>query len=123
MPHVATEHARHAGKIVGSGHCVPFVQLVAELPTTNRWRRGDPVQGAGFAPGTAIGTFGPDGRYTNRTDGSAHCAILLAEHDDGSLTVWDCWLGQPVHQRVIRNRQGRGDAVDDSSRFYAIETV
>jgi hypothetical protein len=55
--------------------------------------------------------------------GDSHAAILLAQHDDGSITVYDQWLNQPVHQRVIRNRDGRGDAVNDASRFHVIEVA
>jgi hypothetical protein len=121
MPSVASQHERHAGHVVGSGQCVDYVRQVTGLPPTSHWRRGDPVQGADLVPGTAIATFDARGRYPNSMSGDSHAAILRAAHEDGSITVWDAWLGQPVHERVIRNRQGRGDAVNDSSRYYCIE--
>lgn len=121
MPSVATQHERHAGHVVGSGQCVDYVRQVTGLPPTSHWRRGDPVCGGDHALGTAIATFDARGRYPNTMIGDSHAAILRAAHDDGSITVWDAWLGQPVHERVIRNRHGRGDAVNDSSRFFTIE--
>lgn len=121
MPTVATQHERHAGRSIGTGHCVPFVREVTGLPSTSSWRRGDPVQGGNFVPGTAIATFDPNGHYGNHVDGRSHCAILVATFDDGSISVWDQWINQPVHQRVIRDRQGRGDAVNDASRYFTIE--
>lgn len=120
MPTVSSTHDQHVGKTIGDGHCVAYVRHVTGLPATAQWQRGDPVRGGGHAPGTAIACFGRDGKYTNRTDGSAHCAILIAERSDG-LLVWDCWQGQPVHQRVIRFRNGQGNAINDGDQFYAIE--
>jgi len=121
MPHQATQHHRHTGKVIGNGHCVPFVREVTGLPATAAWRRGDPVQGSDVASGTAIATFDPNGRYGNHTDGRSHAAIFLTEHSDGSIEVLDQWVGQSVHQRTIRNRRGAGDAVNDASRFYVVE--
>jgi hypothetical protein len=121
MPVLATDPHRHKGKPVGNGHCVAFVVECTDLGPSTTWRRGDPVVGSGAAPLTAIATFDPNGRYASRTDGSSHAAILLAEHSDGSITVLDQWLGQPVHERIIRNRAGSGDAANDASRFYVVE--
>ena len=70
--------------------------------------------------GTVIATFGPDGRYSNRVDGSAHAAVLLAEQADG-LRVLDQWTGHPVQQRVIRLPGGTGSAVNDGDQFYVVE--
>ena len=120
MPYTATDHHRHTGTVVGSGHCVAYVREVCGLPHTSLWRRGDKVRGGDFAAGTAIATFDANGMYVNRTDGSSHAAVLLAENSDGLLCS-DQWLGQPVHQRVIRFRGGRGDAVNDGDQFYTIE--
>jgi hypothetical protein len=117
---LATDPHRHKGKPVGNGHCVAFVVECTDLGPSTTWRRGDPVCGGGIAPLTAIATFDPNGRYASRTDGSSHCAILLAENADG-LLVLDQWLGQPVHERVIRYRAGQGDAANDGDRFYVVE--
>jgi hypothetical protein len=122
MPHVAAGHEQHAGKQVDNGHCARFIQVAGGVGQTATWRRGVRARGGNLEPGTLIATFGPDGRYTNRVDGTAHCAILIAEQTDG-LLVWDQWQGQPVHQRVIRYRGGTNptNAMNDGDCFHAIE--
>lgn len=121
MP-LAHDYQRHLGKVVGNGHCVALVRACAGLPPTATWRRGDPVRGFNCAPGTIIATFDADGTYGNHTDGRSHAAILLMESAD-SLVVIDQWLTQPVHQRVIRYRNGNGDAVNDGDQYYAVEVT
>lgn len=120
MPFVASRHEHLIGQSVGTGHCVAFVREVTGAPITTQWRRGDPVRGGNHAMGTAIATFDNNGRYGNHVDGRSHCAVLIAENEDG-LLVADQWVGQSVHQRVIRFRGGSGDAANDGDRFYAIE--
>lgn len=102
------------------GQCVAFVRAAASVPHTSYWRRGDPVATTDIASGTAIATFDADGRYGNHTDGQSHAAIFVRQMGAG-MQVWDCWLEQPVHQRVIQWRDGVGKACDDGSRFYCIE--
>jgi hypothetical protein len=80
------------------------------------------VRDGSVPPGTAIATFSPAGTYENDTTGRSHAAILIAENSDG-LLVWDCWQGQPVHQRVLRFRGGSGDPVNDGDAFHVIETA
>lgn len=120
MSYVAARYEHLLGTVVGTGHCVPFVQAVSGAPHTSRWRRGQQVRGATLEPGTAIATFGSDGRYTNRTDGTAHAAILLEVALDGVLVV-DQWVGHPVARRVIRYRGGGTSAVNDGDAFAVIE--
>jgi hypothetical protein len=69
----------------------------------------------------AIATFDPDGTYGNHTDGQSHAAIFLADHGD-SILVTDQWVGQPVHQRVIRYKGGSGDPANDADQYYVIES-
>jgi hypothetical protein len=120
MPFVSTTHDRHHGKVVGTGHCVPFVREVTGAPITTQWRRGDPVKGSNLAPGTAIATFDRNGRYANAVDGSSHAAVFVREDANG-ISVVDQWVGQPVHERFIRFRAGAGNAANDADRFYVIE--
>lgn len=120
MPFVSTTHDRWQRKVVGTGHCVPFVREVSGAPITAQWRRGAPVKGGNLAPGTAIATFDRNGRYANAVDGSSHAAIFVRETINGIFVV-DQWLGQPVHERFIRFRDGGGDAVNDADRFHVIE--
>jgi hypothetical protein len=117
---IAKNPEAHMLRQVDNGHCVRFCQVaVPGLPQTIHWRRGPKVRGGNVESGTVIATFGPDGRYTNRTDGSAHAAVLIAEHQDG-LLVWDQWVNHPVQQRVIRFRGGQGTAVNDGDQFFVV---
>ena len=122
MPYISTTHKRCYGAVIGNGHCVALVRECAGLPHTSAWRQGKPVRGSGtsHAPGTAIATFDPDGTYGNHTDGRSHAAILISENSDG-LLVCDQWKGQSTHERVIRFRNGSGDAVNDGDQFFVVE--
>ena len=59
----------YEGRVVGDGHCVPFVQAATGAPHTSTWRRGPQVRHSLMDSGTAIATFDPDGRYGNHRDG------------------------------------------------------
>jgi hypothetical protein len=120
MSWIAPNPGRYAGNVVGTGHCVVFVQQAASLPHTSQWRRGIRVRGAGVLPGTAIATFSAEGRYENRTDGSSHAAILIAELKNG-LRVWDQWTDHPVAERTIR--WGGGKPSNDGEAFFVIESA
>jgi hypothetical protein len=125
MAFVATGHERLVGSVVPNGHCVAYVREVTGAPPTSYWRRGALVrESRGLASGTAIATFDPNGKYGNHTDKRSHAAVLVAVNTDG-LLVWDQWVGQPVQQRTIRFRGGKGDggAANDGDQFYVIEPV
>jgi hypothetical protein len=122
MPHLALDYDHLLGSVIGNGHCVALVRECAPLPPTRAWRRGDPVRNSNCAAGTVIATFDADGTYGNHVDGRSHAAILLRENTDGLLVI-DQWLGQPVHQRVIRYRNGSGDAVNDGDRYHVVEVT
>jgi hypothetical protein len=117
---IADSPHQHEGSVIGSGHCVAYVQRVAGCPHTSHWRCGDRVRGGNVEPGTAIATFDPGGDYGNHTDGRSHAAILVAETDRG-LMVWDQWRGQPVHMRNIRFHGGAGKPVNDGDAYHVIE--
>jgi hypothetical protein len=124
MPFLAESPAQHIGRHVGeSQHCVALVKHAAGAPQTSLWRRGVPVQGGKHPSGVAIATFTPEGLYANATDGSSHACILLYEQEDGSLRVIDQWQGRVCAERVIRDRQGSGDACDDASRYFVVEVT
>lgn len=120
MAWIAIDPEQYEGEVVGSGHCVAFVQDSARAPLTKEWTQGRKARGGAVRIGTAIATFDPDGTYGNHTDGSSHAAILIAEQRDG-LLVWDQWKGHPVSQRVIRFKDGEGNAVNDGDQYYVIE--
>jgi hypothetical protein len=116
----ASNPSRYIGDVIGNGHCVRYVQSVAEMPHTSEWRRGVKVRGSNIEPGTVIATFGEDGRYENRTDGASHAAIFIAELADG-IRVSDQWRGHPVAERTIWFRNGDGKKVNDGDQFYVVE--
>jgi hypothetical protein len=122
MSFVAPDTHARLGEVVGNGHCMVHVQTVAGVPHSSVLRRGNPAKGSGFPRGTIIATFDDDGLYANATDGSSHIAILLEQTDEG-LKVVDQWVGQPVHERVIRFKGGQGQACDDADQFYIAETA
>jgi hypothetical protein len=123
MAYIATAPETYQGQVVGSGQCVAFVQQASGAPLTANWSQGDLVRGnSTIQPGTAIATFGPEGTYTNSTDGTSHAAIYMGQ-DDVGLQVWDQWKGQPVHQRPIRFQGGAPGVkpVNDGDAFYVID--
>lgn len=119
---VAKNPYARLGEVIDTGHCLRHVQVVAGVPHSSKLRRGQHVLTAGddLPRGVAIGTFGPNGRYTNATDGSAHTAILVERVPEG-LRVVDAWVGKPVGERIIRNKGGQGLPVDDASRYHLID--
>lgn len=117
----ASDPGRWDGQVVASGACVSYVEVAANCPNTAHWRRGSLVRGRDVPPGTVIATFGPNGRYENRSDGGSHAAILLTELEHG-LVVWDQWVRHPVAVRTIRFRGGQGVAGFDGDRFCVVET-
>jgi hypothetical protein len=113
----------YAEKVVDNGHCVRYLQVAAKVPHTSTWRRGERVRDAvDIEPGTAIATFSADGKYENDTTGKSHAAFFLAKQDDGLLCS-DQWVGQPVHERLIRFKGGQGTANNDGDRFHVVETA
>lgn len=112
----------YMGKVVSNGQCVRFVQVCGGLPHTSRWRKGARVRGlAQIQTGTAAATFDPTGRYGNHTDGRSHACFIMTVTHEGILAI-DQWRGQPVHQRLIRFREG-GKPVNNANSYSIIETV
>ena len=106
QPHVAENPEAFVGRVVDNGHCVKFVQAAAAAPVTSQWRPGAWVRGnKSIPPGTAIATFEADGTYTPRRGN--HAAIYISQDETG-IRVYDQWVGQRVHERVIRFEGGRG---------------
>jgi hypothetical protein len=120
MSWIADNPESYAGQRVGSGHCVGYVQEACGAPHTSRWRQGRKVRGGDVAPGTAIATFDPSGRYGNHVDGRSHAAIFIEELP-GGLHVWDQWLRHPVSKRVIRFKGSEGRPVNNGDAFAVIE--
>lgn len=121
MAFVAANPSSYAGKVVGTGQCVAFVQQAAGAGEASSWSPGIPVKGASFtdiAPGTAIATF-INGRYPDLPTGN-HAAIYLS-HDTNGIWVWDQWSTRAVDQRKIFYKAGDSDPSNDGDFFHVIE--
>ena len=106
MAWIAADPHQHLGEVVGNGHCLRHVQIVAGVTHSSTLRRGVKVRGNDVPRGTVIGTFDPKTlRYTNSTDGSSHCASFLEQTNTGLLVV-DTWILHPV-DRASDSVQGR----------------
>lgn len=120
---VAPDPYARLGEVIDTGHCMRHVQVVAGVTHSSTLRAGERVRDMHMLPrGVAIGTFAANGTYANAVDGSSHVALLVSRLSDGLLVV-DQWVGQPVHERVLRYRGGEGDACNDGDRFHVIEIV
>jgi len=118
MSYVASDPAANLGKVVGTGQCVAYVREATGAPPSSLWKEGSKVKGNDIPTGTAIATF-QDGIYHNATDGSSHAAIYLSQDATG-LWVHDQWIGQPVHKRQIRFRNGATTANNDGDAFSVV---
>lgn len=117
---VASGYGQFLGQSVGSGQCVALVQAAdPNVGLTRTWTQGAQVMGnTSLQPGTAIATFGPNGTYTNSTDGSSHAAIYLGQNAQG-IQVEDQWLGHAASVRTIAWSSTSG-AANRGSAFYVI---
>ncbi|MGE0222244.1 MAG: BPSL0067 family protein [Acetobacteraceae bacterium] len=118
MSYIATDPDSELGKVVGNGHCVAYVKQVSGAPASSLWKQGEAVRGNDLPVGTAIATF-QDGRYQNATNGNSHAAIYLSQ-DSSGIWVYDQWLGQPVHKRLIRFRGGAGTPNNDGDAYAVV---
>lgn len=123
MSFIAREPHFHIGSIVGSGHCVPYVQAVSDVGITSRWLRGERVRGGNTPPFTVIATFNDQGRYANDTTGLSHAAVLLEETPAG-LRVLDQWVGRKppgVSERLIT--WGGASPVNNGDMYFVVITA
>ena len=119
MAYIAAAPEIHKDTVVGTGHCVPFVQVAAGAPNTGKWKKGIQVKGAkDIAKGTAIATFDEKGNYPNAKTGN-HAAIYI-DQDSVGINVWDQWVGRAVNTRKIRFK-GTGKPSNDGDAFYVID--
>jgi hypothetical protein len=100
------------------GQCVSYVTTVCTtLPVnTQLWKKGAQVKGtAGILPGTAIATFGDDGKY------SGHAAVYESQTAIG-VNVVDQWVTPPataIHKRLLRF--GAHGNANNGDNFYVVE--
>jgi hypothetical protein len=120
-PYIAPRPEAFEGRVIGAGHCVDFVKAAAGVPRATAWQKGAEVRrNPHIARGTAIATFEADGSYTSESGN--HAAIYLYQ-DDRGIWVYDQWLGQPVHKRLIPFEGGGGSnwgSKSNSGRRFAV---
>lgn len=114
----ATPSANHQVAFIGDQQCVTLVRALAGTPRTAEWRPGGLVEGAELPRGTAIATFGPDGRYTNQT-ATAHAAIYLYQTAAG-IRVLEQYANNPPHEYTYPFKSGKFP-VNDGRNYYVIE--
>lgn len=125
MPYIAENPERFINSSIGTGQCAVFVEAAANAPITAHWAQGEKVKGnLKLKKGTAIATF-QKGVYMNDTHhGLSHAAIYL-DQDVHGISVLDQWIHagkrQPVHERVIRFKNGMGTPNNDGDAFSVIE--
>jgi hypothetical protein len=97
------ELAKGKTPLAGSGTCVDLIKvyvpgLIGRSTTT--WRPGAWVMEAGgsIPKGTAIATFGPDGRFPHHEHGQ-HAAIVVRVMASG-IWVVDQWANDPEKPRI-----------------------
>lgn len=119
MPYVSATYKTFLKTTVGDGECVALVKAAAGAPATSLWKKGKQARALdGIAEGTAIATFGPDGKYEN-VSGKSHAAIYVRQDED-ALYVVDQWKGQTVHERPIRFK-GADKPSNDGALFFVID--
>jgi hypothetical protein len=83
-------HELNGHALFGEGECVDLIKaLVPGLQriSTQVWRKGATVKDSpGLARGTAIATFGPDGRFPRANTGQ-HAALFVAHAGAGMYVV------------------------------------
>jgi hypothetical protein len=102
-------------ELFGSGECVDLVKaLVPGLKgvSTQEWRKGASVKDSpGLARGTAIATFGPDGKFP-RADTGQHAVIFVAHAGAGMYVLEQYRNSKTVlfrHMPVPRDHKQRPD--------------
>ncbi len=125
MAYLARNPTSYVGQSIGTGHCVPYVQVAANAPLTAKWQRGQRVKDVADLPsGTAIATFDPDGRYGSRKDGTSHAAIFIRKSAAG-IVVLDQWITngvrKAVSERTIRFNNPAGKKINNGDEYYVIE--
>ncbi|MGZ5966038.1 MAG: BPSL0067 family protein [Polyangiales bacterium] len=120
MVYVSNTFRAYIGQTIGDGQCVAYVKEAANTPITSQWNRGRQARTSqDIAEGTAIATFGPDGRYEN-VPGRSHAAIYV-RRDDSAIYVFDQWSRHPVAERAIRFGNHDHGASNDGDAFCIIE--
>lgn len=111
------------------GQCVTACKHFSGIAApTAAWKQGAAVAGNSSIPiGTAIATFGSDGKYP--TNGDQNSGIYIGP---GSILIFDQWpaygapLNTPAHPPQIREMQfdsGNGHSMANSASTYHVIIV
>jgi RHS repeat-associated protein/uncharacterized repeat protein (TIGR01451 family) len=99
-----------------SNECVSLTKYFTGLPCTDCWRAGPTVFGNDIPPGTAIATFGTDGRYpaghVNKNSG------IFVSQDSEGLDMIDQWPGHTAQDRLVV--PGRANPSNNASAYSVI---
>jgi RHS repeat-associated protein len=124
-----TDPAHPLPPMIGNGQCVTACKHFSGItaPTTD-WRQGAAVANNGSIPiGTAIATFGSNGRYP--TDGDQNSGIYMGPGQNGGVLILDQWpahpaSGTPDHPPQIREmRYSDGRTLSNSAEAYHVIIV
>jgi hypothetical protein len=104
------------------GECVSVVKRYSKstMPATKGWSRGELAKGnTTIQSGTAIATFGSDGKFAT---GHGHAGIYI-EQTEEYILVWDQYdePKKPLGQRRLYFDDKKTD-VNNGNKFYIIES-
>lgn len=120
-----TEDVLKATPLVGTGQCVPLVEVKTGAPNHTLWRKGPLVKDNEAVPaGTAIAAgWDANGLYPSHPSGN-HAAIYLSATDAG-LVVVDQFRGINLRNqrpRMLRFGDRNNAPVNDGNAFHIIVT-
>jgi hypothetical protein len=108
-----TDPASPLPPMIGNGQCVTACAHFSGVTArTKQWTEGAAVANNGSIPiGTAIATFGSNGRYP--TSGDQNSGIYMGQGKNGSILILDQWPAHPVSGTPARPAQIREMRLDD----------
>jgi len=85
-----------------SKECVSLVKALAHAPQTSQWRKGEDVwRNDSVVRGTAIATFGPDGRYSQDPNDRKKNSGIFVWQTPKYMVILDQW--PPDHRGALRS--------------------
>jgi RHS repeat-associated protein len=124
-----TDPAHPLPPMIGNGQCVTACAHFSGVTgDTKQWTEGAPVANNSSIPvGTAIATFGSNGRYP--TNGDQNSGIYMGQGKNGSILILDQWpaharTGTPNHPAQIREMiADDGKTLSNSANSYHVIIV
>ena len=123
-----TDPAHPLPPLVGNGQCVTACKHFSGITApTGDWREGAAASGNGSLPiGTAIATFGSNGRYPTGDDKNS--GIYMGQTKNGGILILDQWpahpvSGTPAHPPQIREMRLNSNDMSNSAAAYHVIIV